>query len=178
LRKSDPRMGDPKKARKKYSTPKHPWRGDQLSQELYLVGTYGLRTKRELWGAQTELSRIRKQARMLLAEPQEIRAEQEARLLKYLSRIGVVDPNAALDDVLGLTIESILERRLQTVTWRKGLAKSPHQARQMIAHGHVSVGGKVLSVPNYTVSREEEGSVRIRDGSPLLKAYSAQPTPV
>jgi small subunit ribosomal protein S4 len=127
-------MGDPKKPRKKYTRPRTPWRADLLAQELYLVGTYGLRNKRELWKAQTLLSKIRKQARMLLAAPPEIRAKREATLLTSLAKKGLVSTDATLDDVLSLTVENILARRLQTVVWRKGLASTPYQARQFIAH--------------------------------------------
>jgi small subunit ribosomal protein S4 len=67
-------LGDPKKARKQYSRPRSPWRADQLAQELYLLGTYGLRNKRELWKAETQLSSVRKQARTLLAATQVVRS--------------------------------------------------------------------------------------------------------
>jgi small subunit ribosomal protein S4 len=167
-------MGDPKRSRKKYSTPKHPWRGDQLSQELYLVGTYGLRNKRELWKAETELSRIRKQARILLTAPSEVRITQETNFINSLVRKAIVAPYSTLDDVLSLTVESLLERRLQTIAWRKGIAHSIYHARQMITHRHVSVSNKVIKVPSYVVSSEEESSVRIRDGSSLLKTAAAQ----
>ncbi|MDH2899578.1 MAG: 30S ribosomal protein S4, partial [archaeon] len=70
-------MGDPKKPRAKFNPPRNPWRSDQLSQELYLLGTYGLRNKRELWRAQTYLSNIRKQARQLLAAASDIRGREE-----------------------------------------------------------------------------------------------------
>ncbi|MGB9659141.1 MAG: 30S ribosomal protein S4 [Nitrososphaerales archaeon] len=168
-------MGDPKKPRKKYSAPKHPWRSDQLSQELFIIGTYGLRNKRELWKARTELSRIRKQARMLLATPHEIREKKEKELLSSLSNLGIVDLKSGLDDVLGLTVENLLERRLQTVVWKKGIALSPYQARQMITHGHVMIGDKIVTRPGYIVKRDEYDKVRLSDSSTLKsQAISAQ----
>jgi len=168
-------MGDPKKPRKKYSAPKHPWRSDQLSQELFIIGTYGLRNKRELWKARTELSRIRKQARMLLATPHEIREKKEKELLSSLSNLGIVDLKSSLDDVLGLTVENLLERRLQTVVWKKGIALSPYQARQMITHGHVMIGDKIVTRPGYIVKRDEYDKVRLSDSSTLKsQAISAQ----
>jgi len=168
-------MGDPKKPRKKYSAPKHPWRSDHLSQELFIIGTYGLRNKRELWKVRTELSRIRKQARMLLAIPHEIREKKEKELLSSLSNLGIVDLKSGLDDVLGLTVENLLERRLQTVVWKKGIALSPYQARQMITHGHVMIGDKVVTRPGYIVKRDEYDKVRLSDSSTLKsQAISAQ----
>jgi small subunit ribosomal protein S4 len=157
-------MGDPKKPRKKYSAPKHPWRSDQLSQELYLIGNYGLRNKRELWKARTELSNIRKQARTLLAEPPETRAKKEKEFLFSLNRKGIIGSKMSLDDVLVLTVENILERRLQTSVWKKGIALSPYQSRQMITHGHIMIGGKVVTRPGYMIRSDEEKDIRLSEG--------------
>ncbi|MHB1908368.1 MAG: 30S ribosomal protein S4 [Nitrososphaerales archaeon] len=164
-------MGDPKKSRPKFNPPRNPWRSDQLSQELYLLGTYGLRNKRELWRAQTYLSNIRKQARQLLAASASVRGREEPKLLTHLSRQGLVsNPLPTLDDVLSLTIENVLERRLQTLVWRRGLAKTPYQARQFVSHGHVSVSEKTVSIPSYLVSPVEESTLRFVEGSSLARA--------
>ncbi|MBI2184556.1 MAG: 30S ribosomal protein S4 [Thaumarchaeota archaeon] len=165
-------MGDPKKPKKKYASPRNPWRSDQLSQELYLLGTYGLRNKRELWRAQTELSRIRTQARALLVAPTEIRSVEEKKLLESLRRTGLVGTESTLDDVLGLTVENILERRLQTLVMKKGISKSPYQARQMITHGHIEVAGRIITIPSYIVKATEDTSLRVRDDSPLAKTIT------
>ena len=98
-----------------------PWLTEQLSKELDTVGTYGLRNKRELWKAHAQLSKIRKQARMLLAEPSELRLKKEKELLSSLYKKGIINSNANLEDVLELTVENLLERRLQTIIWRKGI---------------------------------------------------------
>lgn len=167
-------MGDPRKLRKKWSGPRHPWRSEQLARELYLIGTYGLRNKRELWKAMTELSRIRKQARGLLATPADVREKKGANLLSSLYKKGLVDKNATLDDVLSLTIENLLERRLQTIVWRKGLAKTPQQARQLITHRHIKIGDRIVNVPGYMVLREEEDKVKIREDSPIVLRLVSQ----
>lgn len=168
-------MGDVKTPRKRFSSPKNPWKSEDLSQELYLVGTYGLRNKRELWRAKTELSRIRKQARELLAAPAEVRAQQEAKLLKYLHRIGVVRETATPDDILGLSIENLLDRRLQTVVWKKGLAKTPFQARQMITHGHIVIGDRRVTIPSYIVKSGEDLEIRLRAGSTMAITPAEKP---
>jgi small subunit ribosomal protein S4 len=152
-------LGDPKKPRNTYTTPRNPWNAEQLSRELFLVGTYGLRNKRELWKVETELSRIRKQARDLLAAPPEVRTKQSSYLIDRLVRLGLVSPGATIDDVLSLKVEDLLERRLQTLVWRKGIARSPHQARQLVFHGHISVRDRTVTRPNYLVSRAEEESI-------------------
>lgn len=167
-------MGDPKKSRKKYSSPRNPWRSDQLSQELFLLGTYGLRNKRELWRTQTKLSNFRKQARQLLAAPSEVRGREEPKLLTHLGKIGLVQMGqSTLDDVLSLTVENVLERRLQTLVWRRGLAKSPYQARQLISHGHIALNQRRMTIPSYLVSSSEEGSLSYSSGSTFYKMVQA-----
>lgn len=171
-------MGDPKKPRKTYSRPKNPWRSEQLAQELYLVGTYGLRNKRELWKTQGELSNVRKQARHLLAASAEVRAKDGKKLLDSLSRRGLVAEGVALDDVLNLSVEDFLGRRLQTLIYKKGAAVSPLQARQLIVHGHVKLGKRFIDIPGYHVTAEEEGTIQLVGGVGTPKpAAPAAPTP-
>ncbi len=162
-------MGDIKIPKKKYSKPKRHWDLALLMQELDILGKYGLRNKRELWKAQSELSRIRKRARALLALPIEVRSARESELLASLNRLALVGENATLDDVLNLKVEDILERRLQTIVYRKGLAKTPLQARQMIVHRHIVVGDRIVDVPSYWVKRGEDEKVALRTDSHLVK---------
>ncbi len=152
-------MGDPKKQRKKYETPRFPWRTDTLQAELRLLGQYGLRNKRELWRHETMLSRFREIARSLLGASAEQRQKPEKQLLDRLNRIGILPETAVLDDVLDLTINEILERRLQSIVFNKGLTKSIHQARQLIAHGHVTVDGRRVTSPSYLVLKDEEAMI-------------------
>ena len=154
-------MGDPKNPRKIWRKPKRPLNYDLLNEELYVLGTFGLKNKRELWKAHTELSRVRNQARSLLALTQEVREKKEPALMKSLTRIGLVKENSTLDDVLNLKVTDLLSRRLQTVIQKKGFAKSPYQARQAVVHGHVMIGDRVVTVPSYIVKVEEENQIRL-----------------
>ena len=163
-------MGDPKRTRKSYVTPRHPWRRDQLELELHLIGDFGLRNKRELWRYKTMLSEVRGIARSMLSSTGEERERREAEYISKLSRIGVLSESASIDEVLDLDIRDLLERRLQTVVFRRGMAKSLYQARQLVSHGHVSVAGKVVSVPGYIVKRDEEAKLKFFAHSPLSKA--------
>ena len=157
-------MGDPKKARKQYSRPRSPWRADQLAQELYLLGTYGLRNKRELWKAETQLSSVRKQARTLLAATQVVREREEKKLLDSLRKKGLIREEATLDDILSLTIEDMLARRLQSMVFKKGMALSPLHARQLIVHGHVAVVDRIITVPGYEVGGTDESGIKLIGG--------------
>ena len=170
-------MGDPKYSRKKSARPRNPWQRNLLKEELELVGSFGLRNKKELHVASTELSRIGKQARQLLAATTEIRTAREPVLLTSLSRKGIVTDDATLDNVLALNVSNFLERRLQTVVLRKGLARTPHQARQLVTHGHIAIGNNRINIPSYTVTRDEEPLVKITDGSTFVLQEIVVPEP-
>ena len=160
-------MGDIKKQRKKYATPRFPWRTDIMQAELKLIGQFGLRNKHELWRQETMLSTFRGTARSLIGKEAEERKKMEEELLARLKRLGVLPETAVLDDVLDLTIEDILERRLQTIVLRKGLAKSAQQARQLITHGHVSIGGQRVKTPGHIVTKPEESQIEYTAQSAL-----------
>ena len=154
-------MGDPKTPRRVWKKPKRPLNYDLMMDELKILGTFGLKTKRELWKTQTELSRVRLQARSLLALRQEIRERKEPILIQSLSKIGLVDQNSTLDDVLNLQVTDLLSRRLQTITQKKLYFKTPYQARQAIVHGHIMIGDSVVTIPSYIVKTEEEAKIRL-----------------
>ena len=167
-------MGDPRKAKKSYTRPRSIWTSDQISSELYIVGSYGLRNKKELWKAQTEIARIRNQARALLAISTDVRHEKETKLLNYLSRLGIVEDSSTLDDILNLKIEDILERRLQTLVMKRSNLKSPYQARQIVVHGHVSIGDRKINLPGYLVKKDEDAQILIHF-TPVLETASNTP---
>lgn len=152
-------MGDPKKQRKKYDTPRFGWRKDILEEELKLQGQYGLRNKHELWRHKTMLSKVRGIARSLIGKTPEEREKMENELLTRLKKLGVLQETAVLDNVLDLTIEDMLERRLQTIVLRKGLTRTVHQSRQLVTHGHVTINNRRVTVPSYIVSKEEEEKI-------------------
>jgi small subunit ribosomal protein S4 len=163
-------MGKPKFSRKKYETPSHPWQEDRIKEENELIKKYGLKNKREIWKAQTRLRKYRGQARELLAKVQtgEAQSKKESnQLLIHLDRMNILPTSATLDDVLTLDIETILSRRLQTLTYLKGLANTPNQARQLISHGHVAIRDRRVTVPGYMITKEEEGEIGYTGDSPL-----------
>ena len=160
-------MGDPRKARKRFETPRHPWRKEQLEEELHLLGEYGLRNKTELRRHETMLSQIRGIARGLLGSIEEQRTELETQYLKRMARMGILPENATIDNILDLGVKDLMERRLQTMVYRAGLAKSIHQARQFVSHGHISIAGSIVSVPGYIVKRDEESRIAFQQHSLL-----------
>ena len=160
-------MGDPKYPRRVWRKPKRPLNYELKMEELKTLGTFGLRTKKELWKAHTELSRVRHQARSLLALRQEVRAEKEPILLKSLARIGLVSNDATLDDVLNLNVNDLLSRRLQTIVSKRLGFTTPYQARQAVVHGHIMIGERKVDIPSYTVTIEEEESIHFAPESKI-----------
>ena len=154
-------MGDPKTSRRVWQKPKRPLNYDLMMDELKTLGTFGLKTKRELWKTQTELSRVRLQARSLLALRQDERERKEPILMQSLSKIGLVNEDSTLDDVLNLQVTDLLSRRLQTIAQRKLYFKTPYQARQAIVHGHIMIGDSVVTIPSYIVKTEEEAKIHL-----------------
>ena len=169
-------MGDPKMPRRIWKKPKRPLNYDLIMDELKTLGTFGLKTKRELWKTQTELSRIRFQARSILALRQEIRERKEPILIQSLSKIGLVDKNSTLDDVLNLQVNDLLSRRLQTIAQRKLYFKTPYQVRQAITHGHIMIGDNVVTIPSYIVKTEEETKIHLTPESSFNETLS-EPEP-
>lgn len=160
-------MGDPRKQKKKYVAPKKPFDSDRFEQELQLIGAYGLRNKKELWKHRTDLSNYRRNARQMLALPPADRAQNERELVTKLSRIGILTTEPTLDHVLDLTLENLLERRLQTIVFRKGMASSMHHARQLVTHGHIALDGARVNTPQRLITVTEEERLQYTIKSPL-----------
>ncbi len=160
-------MGDPRRIRKKYHTPSHPWQADRIQEEKELLKEYGLKNKREIWKALAILRGIRGQARELLGKRGEQAAWQEKQLMARLRRLNLLKEGATLDDVLSLTVRDILNRRLQTLVYKKGLAATMKQARQFIVHGHITVAGRKVTAPSYLVRADEEDAIGYAKNSPI-----------
>jgi len=152
-------MGDPKKARKHFELPHKMWDRTRVEKEGELVKKFGLKKSEEIWRVKSQLGQKRTAARSMLALTGDLRNVREKELIKSLQRVGLLSEEATLDDVLGLGIENFMERRLQTLLVRKGMVQTMKQARQLIVHGHVAVGGKRMNAPGYLVKRGEENHI-------------------
>ncbi|KUO43310.1 MAG: 30S ribosomal protein S4 [Hadesarchaea archaeon YNP_N21] len=158
-----------KRQRKKYVRPSHPWEKDRMDAEDKLLRQYGLRRKQEIWRVETILRNFRRQARQLLAAsgPQ---AELETKqLMSRIAKLGLIKEGATLDDVLGLTVKDLLERRLQTIVVKKKLARTPKHARQLIVHGKIAIAGRRVNVPSYLVPVDEEGEISMIEEAPKVE---------
>jgi len=165
-------MGDPKRCRKKWQGPPHPWQKERILREAVLLRRYGLKNKRELWRIEAIRRKYRRVARDLLAaiaagREEEVKEEMEA-ILNKAKRYKLIPEDGTLDDILGMDIEALLRRRLQYIVYEKGLAKTIMQARQLIVHGHIAINGRRITSPNYLVSTDEEEFIDYYTGSPLV----------
>jgi small subunit ribosomal protein S4 len=163
-------MGDPKKLKKKYSTPQHPWRAERIEEEKALSEEFGLKAKREIWKLSTMLRNMKGQAKKLIVATSEQSKKEEKQLIDKLARLNLVSSGAKIDDILGLDLKKLLERRLQTQVFKKGLAKTVKQARQFITHRHIFIGDHVVNIPSYLVKKSEESKISFNPVSKLSKA--------
>ena len=90
-------------------------------------------------------------------------------VIKKLIRMGILEEGATLDDILNLSVEDFLERRLQTRVYRQGLANTIKQARQLITHGHIAVDGRRVTAPGFIVERDMESKIDYYVNSPFAK---------
>jgi len=162
-------MGDPRRRRKKYSKPAHPWQKERIEEEKLLSNEYGLKNKQELWRVGSLLRNFKKQAKTLVTSTKKQSEIEKDLLLKRLNSLGLLGKDAKIEEVLSIELKDVLERRLQTIVYRKKLSNSVGQARQFIVHRHIAVGDKVISVPSYMVTVDEEAKVTFRGTSTLAK---------
>ena len=164
-------MGDPKQLRKKYNTPRHPWVGANIESERVVLKEYGLVKKKEIHIANSFIKKYRDIAKRLIATRTIPQAQKEkVQILTKLQQLGLLPAGAELEQILGLGLKDVLARRLQSVVYRKGLARSMKQSRQFIIHRHVLVGDNEISSPSYLVSLAEEGAVIFKEKSALADA--------
>lgn len=160
-------MGDPRKLRRRFLRPGHPWQKERIEDEKKLLKHYGLKNKTEIWKTVSQLRTFSNQAKKLIATNNTQANREKTQLLQKLHRHGLIKADAKLDDVLGITLQQILQRRLQTILVTKGIAKTMNQSRQFITHEHVLIHGKKLTRPSHLVLLDEEDKISFAPTSPL-----------
>jgi small subunit ribosomal protein S4 len=70
--------------------------------------------------------------------------------------------------VTGLILLQLLEMRLDTLCFTLGFAKSIPQARQLVNHGHITVNGKVISIPSFQCRLNDVISIKEKNTSKTL----------
>jgi len=151
-------LGAPKRNRKKFDKPKDIWNLTRINADNALIKEYGLKNMSELWKVQSELSRIRGNVRLLLSGGVGM-ANVEQALKARLVKLGIISNDTETEKILELNERTILDRRLESVVYRNGMARSMKQARQLITHGFISINGRKFTIPGYLVSIEEEHKI-------------------
>jgi small subunit ribosomal protein S4 len=150
-----------RRLRKKLKRPRSPWDSERLEGETKLLKEFGLRRKREIWSAEEIVRNFRRRARSLIA----VRDEKKVKImLDRLVYMGLVEKGHGLEHVLQLKAGDLLNRRLQTMVFKKGFASTVNEARQSITHGHVYVGGRRTVFPAYIVPVDQENMIEIKGG--------------
>jgi len=167
-------MGEPKKQRKVYDAVKSPWNFKLLGDELKLLGEYGLKNKRELRTHQSYLRKIRTAVRETFSLSEDDKKVKNVEIISRLSKLGLIPDNSSVDNILKIGLKEILERRLQTIVFRKGIAQTPYQARQLITHGHILVNNNVIKKPGFFVNSIDVEKVELDPKSTFIPVQEIQ----
>lgn len=150
-----------RRLKKKLMRPRTPWDATRIEEEAKILREFGLRRKREIWSAEEIVRNFRRRARSLIAVKDENKTKI---LLDRLVGMGLIQSGQGLDQVLQLKVSEILNRRLQTIVFKKGLASTVKEARQKITHGHIRLGENKMIFPSYIVPVNEENMITAKGG--------------
>lgn len=145
-----------KRKHKSYSRPKRPFDKQRIIEEGELKKNFGLKNKREIWKIEARVKSMREKAKKLIG----VDIEKQKKLFEQLKKIGLNVNSIA--DVLALTKEDYLGRRLQTILIKKNLATTPRGARQLIVHKKVLVDDKAVNIPSYLVPIALENKITLK----------------
>jgi len=147
-----------KRKHKSYSRPKRPFDKVRIEEEAKIKEEYGLKNKIEIWKADSEIKAIRERAKKLISSGH----EKQKALFEKLKKTGFKADS--ISDVLSMEKKDYLNRRLQTIVFKKRLARSPKHARQMIVHKKILIDGRAVNSPSYIVPVEFEGKISVKPG--------------
>ena len=145
-----------KRKHKQYSRPKRPFDKTRLDEEAKIKKDFGLKNKKEIWKAEAKIKEMREKAKKLISSNKET---QQA-LFDKLKKMGL-DVNS-IGEILALTKEDYLKRRLQTILVEKELTTTTKSARQLITHKKVLVNGKAIDSPSYIVPVKLENKITLK----------------
>lgn len=145
----------PRRKHKIYTRPKKAYDKVRIEEENSLIKKYGLKSKREIWKADSAIGKIRRQAKLLLTRT----AEEQEKFIGRLKKQGFRAEK--ISDVLSLDKEDYLKRRLQSIIVKRKIASTPKQARQFIVHKHIKINNKKVNIPSYLVQIDEEDKIEL-----------------
>ena len=152
-----------KRKHKSYSRPKRPFDKTRIEEEAKIKEEYGLKNKIEIWKANSQIKSVREKAKKLISAGH----DKQKALFERLKKVGFKADS--ISDVLSLEKEDYLNRRLQTIVFRKRLARSPKHARQMIVHKKILVDGRAINSPSYIVPVEFEEKISVKPRRKIME---------
>lgn len=161
-----------KRKHKLYSRPKRLYNKKRIEEEKIIVERFGLKNKKEIWKAQAKVDLMREQAKSFISAS----AEEKEAFFGRLKRIGLNVNSIA--DVLSLTKEDYMMRRLQTIVFDKKLAPTIKSARQLITHKKIRVNEGLVNSPAYVVPVEFENKISMKQRRKENKPIKQEISPV
>jgi len=143
----------PKRKNKKYNRPRKIYDAALIKEETDLINKYGLKNRREVWRAIFAIKRIRDLAKQLITSDEKSKEEFVNRQREKGFKV------ESIADILSLSKEDYLKRRLQSIVVSKGFAKTPKQARQMIVHKQIKLNGNFIDSPSHLTTLTEEAGI-------------------
>ena len=145
-----------KRKHKEYSRPKRPFDKERILEEVKIKKDFGLKNKSEIWKAEAKIKSLREKAKKLIGA----NVGEQKSLFERLQKIGFKVNSLA--DVLALTKEDYLKRRLQTIVVNKKIASTMKGARQLIVHKKILIDGRAVNSPSFVVPVELEGKIKLK----------------
>lgn len=143
----------PIRKHKRYNKPKKIYDISLIKTENNLIKKYGLKNRKEVWRADFAIEKIRNTAKTLITASDKEKEE----FIKRQAEKGFAVNSIA--DVLALSKEDYLKRRLQSILVAKKLARTHKQARQLINHKHIKLNRNKINSPSHLTTLEEEKSI-------------------
>jgi small subunit ribosomal protein S4 len=119
-----------------------------IEKRNFAPGQHGKDRKAKIVGYGLQLREKQKAKRIYFT--------QEGQFRNYFEKA------ATTKGVTGEVLLQQLERRLDNVVYRMGLAVARRQARQLVRHGHIAVNGRKVNIPSFQISVNDEITVRER----------------
>ncbi|MEI7718601.1 MAG: 30S ribosomal protein S4 [archaeon] len=150
-------MGDIRRKHNLYSRPKKMFEASRIENDNKVQKEYGLKSKTEVWKAAAKVAGFRKRAKKLIST----KGKESEEFFQRLQNMGL--EVKVTSDVLALTAEAVLNRRLQTMVFKKGLARTILEARQLITHKNVIVDERIVNIPSFSVSKNLENKISLKE---------------
>ena len=83
----------------------------------------------------------------------------------------IFEKSSSSKGVTGEVLLQLCESRLDNVVYRLGIAPSRNAARQLVSHRHITVNGKVVNIPSFTLNPGD--TIGVREKSKSLQVITA-----